>query len=86
MYLHIGGEYQIDIRYITGIFDVDGITRNNSQISIDFLAKLEEKNILLVVSDDIPRSLILSVERAYLSPISAATLKQRLKDGLKTYY
>ena len=86
MYLHIGGEYQIPFRYIIGIFDLDEITKNTNDISIEFLANLEKYNFLDNVSEELPRSLVLTLDRAYLSPISTVTLKYRLLNGVKNYY
>ncbi|AVM42974.1 extracellular matrix regulator RemB [Fastidiosipila sanguinis] len=86
MYLHIGGEYQISTRYIIAIFDIDEITRENNLISLEFLSNIEKNKFLDIVSLEIPRSLIITLDRNYLSPISADTLKQRIKNGIKNYY
>ncbi|NCD09578.1 MAG: DUF370 domain-containing protein [Negativicutes bacterium] len=80
MYLHIGGEYSISTRMIVGIFDLDQITQTKDKGTVFFLSDLEEKSLLEAVSPDLPRSLVLTLDRAYLSPISTATLRQRLID------
>lgn len=80
MYIHIGGEYTIAIRYIVGIFDLDQITGNRDKGTRNFLTKLEESMRLEPVSSDLPRSLVVTLDRAYLSPITTKTLKQRLID------
>ncbi len=80
MFLHIGGDYQVPIRLIIGIFDFDEITREANPYMINTLARLEEQFVLETVSPDIPRSLIISVDRVYLSPINSITLEARLKN------
>ena len=80
MFLHIGGDYQVPIRLIIGIFDFDEITREANPYMIKTLARLEEQFVLETVSPDIPRSLIISVDRVYLSPINSITLEARLKN------
>lgn len=77
MFLHIGGEYTVSDRLIIGIFDMDATTIAHSD-TIAFLRKAEEDGLIENVSPDIPRAFVVTDERVYLTPISAATLKQRL--------
>lgn len=81
MYIHIGGEYTIAARFIVGIFDLDRISGERDKGTKKFLARMEETMRLEYVSADLPRSLIVTLDRAYLSPISTTTLKQRIIDG-----
>lgn len=78
MYLHIGADYQLNIKHIVAILDIDNLTRDRNQISLEFLDKLEKDNKLIVVSVDLPRSLILTKNAAYLSPIAPSTLLSRM--------
>lgn len=80
MYIHIGGEYTIAARFIVGIFDLDQIIGNRDKGSRNFLKKTEETMRLETVSEDIPRSLIVTIDRAYLSPVTTTTLRQRIID------
>lgn len=77
MYIHIGGEYTISARYIIGIFDFDSLTYNPTDKS-NFIRITEKKDLVEMVSPDIPRSVIVTLEKVYISPISTATLRQRL--------
>lgn len=77
MYVHIGGEYTISDRFIVGIFDFDGTTAKASE-TIEFLKRAEAEDRIEVVSPDIPRSFIVTLERIYVTPISAMTLRRRL--------
>ena len=85
MYLHIGGEYQIALNYIIAIYDLDEITREDNEISLEFLANIEANNFLDIVSPELPKSLILTFDRAYLSPISTVALRDRMRNIYRNY-
>jgi extracellular matrix regulatory protein B len=77
MYIHIGGEYSVSDKYIIGIFDLDNTTGQPSA-TIDFLNRKEQADALEVVSPEIPRSFVVTLDRVYVTPISPATLRRRL--------
>ena len=77
MYLHIGGDFILSTRYIIGIFDFESAI-DQTQTSISFIQRAEAKDQIEIVSPDIPRSYIVTVDRVYLSPISTATLRRRI--------
>ena len=76
MFIHIGGEYTLSDKWIVGIFDIDQTTTYGTD-TIEFLKKQEDLGRLDVVSPEIPRSFIVTLDRVYLSPISAKTLVYR---------
>ena len=78
MYVHIGGEYSVSDKYIVGIFDFDGTTGASSE-TIGFLKKAEAEGKIEVVSPDIPRAFVVTLDRVYITPISAVTLRRRLQ-------
>lgn len=78
MYVHIGGEYSIPDRMIIGIFDLDEVTGADSCTN-EFLFKAEKESRVETISFDIPRSMIVTLERIYISPISAGTISKRAK-------
>ena len=80
MYIHVGGEYTIAARFIVAIFDLDQISGNKDKGTKTFLARLEKNMRLEYVSADLPLSLIVTVDGAYLSPVSAATVQKRLAE------
>lgn len=77
MYIHIGGEYSVSDRLIVGIFDFDETTHAGSE-TIQFLKSAQERDQIEHISSELPRSFVVTLERVYLSPISAATLRRRL--------
>jgi thymidylate kinase len=78
VYIHIGGAYSVSDAYIVGIFDFDGTTAKRSA-TVSFLRQAEKENRVEVISPDLPRSFIVTLDRTYYSPISAATLRRRMK-------
>ena len=76
MYIHIGGECSIPEKTIVGIFDMDEVTESNNSTHA-FLKMAEEEGRVENVSYDLPRSIIVAVDKIYLSPISAGTIKKR---------
>ncbi|MHB8963248.1 MAG: extracellular matrix regulator RemB [Saccharofermentanales bacterium] len=83
MYIHIGGEYSIPEKFIVGVFDFDEITAGNDD-SLQFLKKAENENRVENVSFDIPRSVIVTVEKVYISPISTRTIRRRISAWIET--
>jgi hypothetical protein len=77
MYIHIGGECTISDKYIVGIFDFDGTTGRASE-TIGFLKAAEHAGRVEVVSPELPRSFIVTLDRIYITPISPGTLQKRL--------
>ena len=77
MYIHIGGTYDISDKYILGVFDFDGTTQPGSA-TIDYLRKAEQNNRVEAVSPDLPRSFVVTLDRVFYSPITAATIWRRM--------
>jgi hypothetical protein len=76
MYLHIGAQVAIPAELIVGIFDLDAVTAPSSS-TVAFLARLEQENRLEQMTSELPRALVVTLERSYLSPVSAETLARR---------
>ena len=79
MYLHIGQDYVINEQDVIGIFDFDNIS--TSQITMDFLKNLENEERLITISDELPKSFIITsasgVYVGYLSPLNSRTIQNR---------
>lgn len=80
MYLNIGNDMAVRESSIIGIFDLDNTT--TSKRTREFL-EVAEKDGLVVPCDDLPKSFILtdeySMQRIFLTSLSAATLEKRMK-------
>ncbi|NLK88592.1 MAG: DUF370 domain-containing protein [Clostridiaceae bacterium] len=78
MLFHIGGESTISDKYIVGIFDMESLTVDSDE-AIDFIRQAEEAGRVEIVSSEIPRSFVVTMDRVYLTPISVATLRRRIE-------
>jgi extracellular matrix regulatory protein B len=77
MYVHIGGECSVPERYLIGVFDLDATT-TGSVDTRDFLSRAEREGRLDVLSADIPRTFVVTLDRVFLTPVAAATIRKRL--------
>ncbi len=79
MFLHLGGNVVVPNKNIIAIFDLDKSTI--SKDTREFLKIAEEEGFIEAISDDLPKSFIITEtdkkSKIYLSPISSLTLKKR---------
>ena len=80
MFLHIGGDFVIPIKNVIAIMDME--TSTISKDTREFLKTAEEEGFVTAITDDLPRSFIITEgktkeSRVYLSPISSVTLQKR---------
>ena len=76
MYIHIGADVSIPAHWIMGIFDLDRLALTGATAA--FLKEAEKDNKLDLMTPDLPRSLIVTMDRVFMSPVSTATLRARL--------
>ena len=80
MFVHIGGEYTILVDSVISLVNLETVQASSSDMKA-FLKMQEDENILEYVSEEIPRSLILTDDRTYVSPLSVATILKRVQSG-----
>lgn len=80
MFVHIGGEYTIPVDSVISLINLETVQASSTDMN-RFLKEQEDANILEYVSEEIPRSLILTDDRTYVSPLSVGTLLKRIKTG-----
>lgn len=83
MYLHIGNDFSVDIRDLIGIFDLENTTVEKcTKLLLDRTAK---RKSCVYIGCEMPKSFIITVrkgiEKVYISPLSASTLRKRLDCG-----
>lgn len=79
MVLHLGAEWVVPHRHVLAILD---LSTADSPDTRAFLRYAHQQGEVITVPEGEPRSVVIAVgeagaRRVYLSPISAATLKQR---------
>ena len=79
MYLHLGQDTIVYENTVVGIYDLDNCS--SSHITRDFLKRAEQAGQVVNISDDLPKSFVLTREggktTVYLSQLSTATLQKR---------
>lgn len=78
MYVHLGGELSLSDKWIVGIFDLDQLTESARDENLHFLRNAEAVEKLENLGGNLPRSIILGMDRVYLSPLSVRTLEERI--------
>ena len=81
MYIPIGSDMSVRDKSIIGIFDLDNTTY--SKHTRKFLTQAEQEGRVVTVTDDLPKSFLLTSEygmdRVYLCQFNAQTLEKRMK-------
>ena len=81
MYIPIGSDMSVRDKSIIGIFDLDNTTY--SKHTRKFLAEAEKNGEVVTVTEDLPKSFLLTSEfgmdRVYLCQFNAASLEKRMK-------
>lgn len=75
MYIHLGGEKVIFSSELIAIFDVS--IEKSSKISKQFISQALEQKIVVRIGEEVPKSIVVTKDKVYYSPISSATLKKK---------
>jgi len=88
MYIHLGQNVVVPEADVIGIFDLDNTT--GSHITRKFLSDAEKAGVVISVSDELPRSFIVSGKNKdvaiYLSQLSPQTLLKRSEAAQHTRF
>lgn len=83
MYLHLGNDVTVNLKSVVGIFDMDNTTV--SYRTRDFLSKAQKDGIVIDVTEDLPKSFIITEENGktcvYISSLASRTLLKRASTG-----
>ena len=81
MYIHLGERISIHDSTVIGVFDLENTTVGQDTRAV--LGRLEKEGRVVNVSAEMPKSFVICAEqdgeKAYISSISAATLRKRAK-------
>ena len=75
MYVHLGGERIVRASELVAIFDVS--IEQSSRISRQFTAWASKRKNVEVIGEEEPKSIVITTQKVYYSPISSSTLKKR---------
>ena len=78
MYIHLGNKKNIREKDIIGIFDMDNATM--SKVTQKFLNNAQKENKLIITVDELPKSIIVTKDKVYLSQLAPKSLYGRLSN------
>ncbi|KIL36274.1 hypothetical protein SD71_08325 [Cohnella kolymensis] len=75
MYIHLGGEKIIRTSQLVAIFDIS--IEQSSKLSRQFVAQAQKNKEVETIGEEEPKSIVVTEQKVYYSPISSSTLKKR---------
>lgn len=76
MYIHIGGDRMIRASELIAIFDIT--IEASSKITSQYMEFAKERGRIVLTGEEEVKSIVLTKNQLYYSPISSTTLKKRL--------
>lgn len=75
MYLFLGGDVTVRSRNVIGIFDIEECSV--SRTTADFLNACQKRSQIVNISEDMPKSFIVTSDKTYISNVSHNTIRKR---------
>jgi extracellular matrix regulatory protein B len=75
MYIHLGGEKIIRTSQLVAIFDIS--IEQSSKLSRQFVVHAQKNKEVESIGEEEPKSIVVTENKVYYSPISTSTLKKR---------
>lgn len=77
MFLFLGGDISVRSDEVVGIFDIEECSV--SRITADYLNACQKSGRVVNVSEDMPKSFIVTENKIYISNVSHSTIVKRNK-------
>lgn len=75
MFLFLGGEVTVRDEDVIGIFDIEECSV--SRTTVDFLNSCQKKTQIVNISENMPKSFIVTTDKTYISNVSHNTIRKR---------
>jgi len=75
VYIHLGGEKIIRTSQLVAIFDIS--IEQSSKLSRQFVVHAQKNKEVETIGEEDPKSIVVTENKVYYSPISTSTLKKR---------
>lgn len=79
MFVHIGGTTVIQAKEIIAIFSID--IQTTSPVTNEFLNRAKKDGQVDIIDTDETKSVVITENRVYYSPISSLTLRRRADES-----
>lgn len=80
MYVNIGGDISVPADSVSLIVNLETVLPSCRSVT-DLIESEDENNRLQYLTEDIPRTLILTDTKSYISSISSSVLQRRLENS-----
>lgn len=77
MYVHLGGEITVSSESVVAVIDLENISATTSDFN-RFIRAEDDSGRLEYIIGDISKSMVVTADRTYISPMSPAVLMKRL--------
>ncbi len=78
MFIHIGNDLSVLKSSITAVVDLENVLPSQKDIT-DFINREDEQGRLQYVTEEIPKSLVITDDKTYVCSLSANLILNRLK-------
>ena len=75
MFLFLGGEVTVRDEDVIGVFDIEECSV--SRTTADFLNSCQKKTQIVNISENMPKSFIVTTDKTYISNVSHNTIRKR---------
>ena len=75
MFLYLGGEVTVKSKDVIGIFDIEDCSV--SRTTVDYLNNCQKNKQIVYISEDMPKSFIITDDKTYISNVSNLTINRR---------
>ena len=77
MFLHLGGDVTVRSSDVIGVFDIEACSV--SRVTVDYLNGCQKNKQIVNISEDMPKSFIVTENKTYISNVSCQTINKRGK-------
>lgn len=77
MFLFLGGDVSVRLSEVVGVFDIEECSV--SRVTADYLNACQRNGRIVNVSEDMPKSFIVTSDKTYISNVSHSTIVKRGK-------
>lgn len=78
MFLFLGGDVSVRSSDVVGVFDIEECSV--SRVTVDFLNACQKNGLIFNVSEDMPKSFIVTSDKTYISNVAHSTIVKRGKN------
>ncbi len=81
MYVNIGGDISVPADEVSAVVNLETVPPSRRSIT-EFIESEDDNNRLQYLTEDIPRTLVITDMKTYISSISSQVLQKRLETSL----